>query len=469
MYKIDTIFKAYDIRGIYPDEINKDIAYKVGRAAGKFFNAQFEDKSFRPRAKKEKNIALARDNRLPSEELFQAVREGIKDEGINVMDVGLVITPIFCFSVIKFKLDGGIMVTASHNPKEYNGFKIIKKNALPLNPKESDTLKEILIRGDFSKKSSGGHIAIKKEVINDYIDAILELSHVNEIASYKIVIDTANGVSGVIVPELKKHLKNAEIVGLFNELDGSFPNHDPNPIYPQNTKSLQERVLSEHADLGIAFDGDGDRILFIDENGERIDPDLIAATIIRYYFKRAGKVLYTAVTSRIVREEALDSGNEVVCSRIGHTFIKETMEREKVIFGCEASGHYYFQDTYYVESPLLVLFKIMEAMSKSKMTLSALVGQLQKFYQNRTDFKIKNISEADNYIKRVEVRYKKISRFGRLPNIFYIDGLTVEYTDWWFNLRASNTEPVIRLTIEADTEELLVEKTQEIRQFIGLD
>ena len=469
MDKIDAIFKAYDIRGIYPDEINKDIAYKIGRSAGKFFNAQFEDKSFKPRIKKEKTIVLARDGRLPSEELFEAVREGIKNEGVNVIDIGLATTPMFCFTVIKFKLDGGIIVTASHNPKEYNGFKIIKKNALPLNNEESAKIKELLIENNFSEKSSGGHIAIKKDVMADYINEILELSHINQIGSYKIVIDTANSVAGLIVPELKKHLKNLELIGLFNEIDGSFPSHDPNPIYPQNTKALQEKVLLEHADLGIAFDGDGDRILFIDENGERIDPDLIAATIIRNYFKRAGKILYTAVTSRIVKDEAMDSGNEAICSRIGHTFIKETMEKEGIVFGCEASGHYYFQDTHYVESPLLVFFKIIEAMSKTKMTLSALVGQLQKFYQNRVDFKNENIDKANVCIQKIENEYKKISRFGRLPNIFHIDGLTVEYTDWWFNLRISNTESVSRLTIEADTKELLEEKTKEVQQFIGLN
>lgn len=469
MDKIDAIFKAYDIRGIYPDEINEDIAYKIGRAAGRFFNQQIEDKAFQLRTKKEKTIVLARDNRLPSERIFNALREGLRDESVNIVDIGLATTPIFYFSVVKFKLDGGIIVTASHNPKEYNGFKIIKKNALPLNQSESNTIKELLITGDFTKKSSRGNIVLKKEVIDDYIDQILDLSHTNEIDPYKVVIDTANSVAGLAVAELARHLKNIEMIQLFSELDGSFPNHEPNPVYPENTKILQEKVLAEKADLGIAFDGDGDRILFINEKGERIDPDLIAATLIRCYFKRAGKILYTAVTSRIVRDEALDSGNEVICTRIGHTFIKEAMERERVIFGSEASGHYYFQNTDYVEAPLLVFLKIMEAMSRSKMTLSALVGQLQRFYQQRTDFKIKDITQSDNYIKKVEAQYKKISRFGRLPKIFYIDGLTVEYTDWWFNLRPSNTESVIRLTIEADTEELLEEKIKEVGQFIGLN
>jgi phosphomannomutase len=465
----DKIFKAYDIRGIYPEEINREIAYKIGRAVGKFFNAQTEDKTFRLRTKREKTIVLARDNRLSSEELFNAVREGIRDESVNLVDIGLSTTPMFYYAVFKLKLDGGIIITASHNPKEYNGFKIIKKDALFINERESQEIKELLIKDNFAQKSSKGHIAITQEITADYINEILELSHVNEIDPYKIVVDTANSVAILSISELEKYLKNIKIIKLFDKLDGSFPNHDPNPIYPQNTKILQERVLSEKADLGIAFDGDGDRILFIDEKGERIDPDLIAATIIRCYYKRAGKILYTAVTSRIVRDEALDSGNEVICSRIGHTFIKEAMAREKVVFGCEASGHYYFQDMNYVESPLLVFLKIMEAMSRTKMTLSALVGQLQRFYQNRIDFKINNINQANSCIKKVEAHYKKISRFGRLPNIFYIDGTTVEYTDWWFNVRNSNTEPIIRLTIEADTEELLEEKTQEIRQMIELD
>jgi phosphomannomutase len=202
----DKIFKAYDIRGIYPEEINKEIAYKIGRAVGRFFNTQVEDKTFQLRTKKEKNIVLARDNRLSSEELFNAVREGIRDESVNFIDIGLSTTPMFYYAVVKLKLDGGIIITASHNPKEYNGFKIIKKNALPVNMKESQEIKRLLIKNDFAQKSSKGHIAITREIIKDYTNEILELSHVNEIDSYRVVVDTANGMAILAVSELAKYL-----------------------------------------------------------------------------------------------------------------------------------------------------------------------------------------------------------------------------------------------------------------------
>jgi len=417
MDNLDKIFRAYDIRGLYPEEINEDIAYKVGRAS----------------ALREKTIGklvVARDNRLSSEELFSEVVRGIRNRGVNVIDIGLATTPMFYQAIIKFQTDGGVMITASHNPKEYNGFKIFKKNALPIGEKGLKRIKGLIESKFFKDADKKGKI-IKKEILKEYVAKILDLSHVNEISRFKVIVDTGNGVAGIIVSALIPELKKVDL------------------------------VISENADFGITFDGDGDRILFTDEKGQRIDPDLIAAIIIHYYFKKAGIILYTAASSRIIREEALDSGNKVICSRVGHSFIKETMAKRGVVFGCEASGHYYFKDTNYIEAPFLIFIKIMEILSKVKIPLSKLVENFQKFQQERIEIKIQDIKNAGIYIKRLKEKYKKISRFGRLPNILHIDGLTVEYTDWWFNLRPSNTEPILRLTIEADTKELLVEQKQE--------
>ncbi len=465
MDNLDKIFKAYDVRGKYPDEINQDIAYKIGRASAFVLSIKPEDKTFKLREKTTSKLVIARDNRLSSEELFSEAVRGIKDQGIDVIDVGMATTPMFYRAIIKFKTDGGVMITASHNPKEYNGFKIFRKNALPMGEGGLQRIKN-LTQDKFLKDASKKGKTTKKEILREYIAKILDLSHANDTNKFKVVVDTGNGMAGETISALAPELKNVEFINLFGEMDGSFPNHDPNPINPENTKILQEKVVSENADFGIAFDGDGDRILFVDERGQRIDPDLIAAIIIHYYFKRGGIILYTAVSSRIIKEEALDSGNEVVCSRVGHSFIKETMAREGVVFGCEASGHYYFKDTDYVEAPLLIFIKIMEILSKVKVPLSELIEHFNRFKQERIEIKIKDIRNADIHIKRVEEKYKKISRFGRLPNIFHIDGLTVEYTDWWFNLRASNTESVLRLTIEADTQELLAEQKQELLKSI---
>jgi len=467
MENLDKIFKAYDVRGIYPEEINQDVAYKVGRASAFVLSIKPEDKTFKLREKTIGKLVVARDNRLSSEELFSEMTRGIKDQGIDVIDIGPATTPMFYQAIIKFQADGGVMVTASHNPKQYNGFKIFRKNALPMGEEGLQRIKGLMQDGLLKDATRKGKVT-KKEILKEYVAKILDLSHANDTTQFKVVADTGNGMAGLTISALTPELKKVELINLFGEIDGSFPNHDPNPINPENTKNLQEKVVSEKADFGIAFDGDGDRILFIDEKGQRIDPDLISAAIIHYYFKRGGIILYTAVSSRIIKEEALDSGNEVICSRVGHSFIKETMAREGVVFGCEASGHYYFKDTDYVEAPLLVFIKIMEILSKIKVPLSELIEHFHRFQEERIEIKISDIRNADIHIKRVEEKYKKISRFGRLPNIFHIDGLTVEYTDWWFNLRPSNTESVLRLTIEADTKELLAEQKQELLKSIQL-
>ncbi|MFH1129325.1 MAG: phosphomannomutase/phosphoglucomutase [Patescibacteria group bacterium] len=465
MENLDKIFKAYDVRGIYPDEINQDIAYKIGRASAFVLSLKPEDKTFKLREKTISKLVVARDNRLSSEELFSEMTRGIKDQGIDVIDIGMATAPMFYQAIIKFKTDGGIMVTASHNPKEYNGFKIFRKNALPMGGEGLKRIKGLIESKSFKDAEKKGKV-IKKEILKEYVTKILDLSHANDIGQFKVIADTGNGMAGETISALIPELKKVDLINLFGEIDGSFPNHDPNPINPENTKMLQQKVVLEKADFGIAFDGDGDRILFIDEEGQRIDPDLISAVIIHYYFKRGGIILYTAASSRIIKEEALDSGNDVICSRVGHSFIKETMAREEVIFGCEASGHYYFKDTDYVEAPFLVFIKIMEILSKVKVPLSKLIEHFNRFQQEKIEIKIQDIRNAEIHIKRVEEKYKKISRFGRLPNIFHIDGLTVEYTDWWFNLRPSNTESVLRLTIEADTQELLAEQKQELLKSI---
>jgi len=454
----DKIFKTYDVRGVYPKEINRKVAYKIGRGV-----------AIKIRPQRVKNLAIGRDNRLSSDDLFQGICDGIRDEGINVVNFGLVTTPILYYAMIKMDLDAGIMITASHNPKEYNGFKIIKKGGIPLDEKDFEKIKQIIQKSDFGSGKKQAFLidknALKTDIIKDYVDNIIDFSRVSDIKPLKVVVDTGNGVAGIVIPELAKQLP-INLDNIFSELDGNFPNHNPNPVILKNTEVLQEKVLSEKADLGVAFDGDADRILFIDERGERIDSDLIAAVIIHYYFKRAGKILCTAASSKIVKEEAIDSGNEIIFERIGYTFIRKRMEREKVIFGCESSGHYYFKDTNYVESPFLVLIKILELISRTKMPLSDLVNQFQRFYQDRSAIPFSNLNKARFCIGNIEAEYKKIHRFGRIGKFSYIDGVSVEYPDWWFNIRISNTEPVLRLTIEADTKELLEEMKQKLLKLI---
>ena len=442
---LDAIFKAYDVRGAYPDEINEEVAYKIGRAAAEFL--------------KGRGLIVGRDTRFSSLDLSKVVSEGIRDQGVNVIDIGLTTTPMFCFAVIKGKLKGGVMITASHNPSSYNGFKIVRKNAMPVSENSGlEEIKELVRENEFGDKHRG-ELKVKY-ILKDYVEHILDFAHVKDIDPFKIIIDTANGSAGLIVPEIFKRIQ-VDLIQIFADFNGYFPGHDPNPSNAENTKSLQEKVLSEQADLGVAFDGDGDRILFINEKGERINPDFIAALIIHYFFKNTGKILYTIVSSRIIKEEIEDSGNIPVCSKVGYAFIKEKLSKERIVFACEPSGHYYFKENYFIESPFIVLLKVLEILSKTKMPLSELIKPFQKYYQERINIELKNMgNEVSQIMREIEKKYKKIGKISKL------DGLTIELSDWWFNIRLSNTEPVIRLTIEANSKELLEEKKKELAKLI---
>jgi len=437
MDNLDKIFKAYDIRGLYPGEINEEIAYKIGRATAKFL--------------KTKEVVVGRDNRLSSEDLFKVLCEGIRDEGVKVIDIGLATTPMFCWAVAGCELKAGVMITASHNPKEYNGFKIVRDKAIPVAEGSGlEKIKKIIQKDKFKGRKRGK--LIEKEILQDYIENTLKFTDIKSIRPLKIVVDTTNGTTGIAIRELFKKLP-IHLIHIFSELDGSFPNHAPNPAISENTRVLEGRVISEKADLGIAFDGDGDRIIFFDEKGKRISPDSITALIIRRFFKNAGEIIYTSVSSRIVREEIEKNGNIPVCSKVGHTFVVEKMIKQKVVFAAESSGHYYLKDNYYLDSPLIILLKVSELISEERKLFSELIGGFKKYFRDRMDFKIDKYLKA---FKELERKYKtaKISRF---------DGLTIEYPDWWFNLRPSNTEPLIRLIIEANSEELLNKKIKEIK------
>lgn len=419
MDNLDKIFRAYDIRGIYPKEINEEIAYKIGNNIGSGV------------------LIVAKDNRPSSNKLSKAIIKGANDAGVNVIDIGLSTSPMFYFAVKKLKASGGIMITASHNSEKYNGFKIVKNNALPINNNILNKIKQNIKNNHklIIVKKKG--ITTKKNVLKDYVKQILNLTHTDKIDRFKVAVEAKNKMAISIVSELDKNLKKLSTTNLFSK-----------------------------ADLGIVFDSDGDRIFFIDENGRKIDPDVISAIIIHYYFKSAGRILCTVASSRIVKQEAVNNGNKIVLSRIGHSFIKKIMAREKIVFSSEASGHYCFKGVGYFEAPLLIFIRIMEVLSKVKSPLSKLVEKFDNLYRERINIKIKNIKKSNLLIKNIENKYKKTSHNGQLPKISHIDGLTMEYDNWWFNLRTSNTEPVLRLTIEADTKELLVEQKQKLFELI---
>jgi len=438
------IFKAYDIRGVYPEEINEEAAFKMGAAFVVFLKQKT--------AKDKLKIVLARDNRLSSESLFNELKTGVLSQGGDVIDIGLATTPLFYFSVANFGYDGGIIVTASHNPPRYNGFKMVFSEARPASEETGlKEIKEIFLRRDFKKEALG--VVEEKKVIGDYVSFNGSGEDFKDI---KIVVDTANSVSGILVPEM---LKNTDLIHIFSELDGRFPNHEPNPFKKENTSFLKERILKEKADLGAAFDGDGDRIIFLDEKGEIVSSDLILALMASLILKDhpGSKILYDIRSSSIVKETVEGLGGIAVLSRVGHSFIRQKMREEGVIFGGEYTGHFFSRDPYFIENPFFVLFSILGVLKKEKKPLSQLVSPFRKyFHSGEINFKVK---DKESKIEELKARYQE----GKASEI---DGLRVDFDDWWFLVRASNTEPLIRLIIEAKTKDILENKVGELTSFL---
>jgi len=419
------IFKRYDIRGLYPKEINKESAETIAKATVRLLKA--------------KNLVIARDNRASSLELFNALKKGLLSEGVNVIDIGLSPTPMFYFAVWNYGFDGGIMVTASHNPPRYNGFKIVKKGAVMISANTGmDKLREIAL-------DMGGTIE-KKNVLKEYLKFNLRNFDLEKIKGIKIVIDTGNTVSGVLIKELKKQLP-CKIFHLFPKLDSNFPNHSLNPLEDKNIKLLKEAVKKKKADLGVIFDGDGDRIVFVDEKGERIPSDIISALLAKN--SPNSKIVYTICSSNIIK----DVSKVAVKCKVGHTYVKEKMKKEKADFACEYSGHYFYKKHNFCEAPILVLLNVLKIISREKTSISQIVSQFKKYYSVMENIRVK---DKKSTLMKLEKKYSK-------GKISHIDGLRVDFKDWWFLARPSNTEDLLRLTVEGKDKNLVEEKLKELK------
>jgi len=443
----EKIFKAYDIRGVFPEEINEETAYKIGQA----FVCFLKENLFESRSEKLK-IVVGMDNRLSSGYLFAALEKGILEQGADIIDISFCTTPMFYFSVAKFNYDGGIMITASHNPPQYNGFKIVSKGGVPISESTGlARIKELTLADNFILDPIPGRKE-KKEILFDYWEA----NFVNEDFNFTIVVDTANSVSGI---PIKKMLKNTALIHIFDELDGKFPNHEPNPAKSENLKDLCSAVKAARADLGVAFDGDGDRIFFVDEKGETIKPDLITALLSSIILKKNFKqtVLYDISSGNIVPETIKKWGSKAVMTRVGHSLIKEKMRQENAIFGGEFSGHYFFKKAFFSEEPFTVLFFVLSEMKKSGNSLSELIEPFRKyFHSEELNYKVADVKEK---IKQIKEKYQS-------GNINEMDGLRVDFEDWWFLVRPSNTEPLLRLMVEAKTKFMLEQKINELEKII---
>ena len=445
MTKIDQkIFKAYDIRGTYPDQLNEEIAYKVGRALVKYLSP--------------KNVAVGRDMRLSSPKIHEGLTRGIVEGGCDVIDIGLVSTDCLYFAVGRFGYDAGVMITASHNPPEYNGFKMCKKEAVPLSGETGiGQIKELVLKDDFPPPQKLGTIE-KRDVESVYVQHLLSFVNKDKIEPFKIAIDAGNGMAGKIIPRVFSHLR-CKVIPMFFELDGSFPHHLASPIEPENIAPLRERVLAENADLGAAFDGDADRMFLVDEKAEPLGGDMVTSLVAKNLLKKekGATILYNLICSKAVPQIIESSGGKPVRTRVGHALIKPLMKKHNAIFGGEHSGHFYFRNNWFADSGLIALLVCLELISEENKPLSALVKSIDPYF--RTGEINSRVTDIPKKLKEIEKQYSSVK-------IDYLDGITVDFKDWWFNVRPSNTEPLLRLNIEANTKEKLEEKKEELLKLI---
>ncbi len=442
------LFKAYDVRGLVPQELNEEMAYRIGRAAAGFFKAR--------------SIVVGRDMRASSGPLSRAVCRGVMDTGTDVVWIGQCTSPMSYFAVGRYGFDGGIMVTASHNPAQYNGMKFCRAGAQPVGADSGlkDIEKGFLeLAGGKQGKAPGvkrrGKMT-KKNILNDYVGHVM--SFAKDIKPFRIVMDGGNGMTGKFLPALLKKLP-LKVTRLYFKPDGTFPHHEADPLKDENLLDLQKEVRARKADLGIAFDGDGDRVGFVDENARRVPNDLISALIAREML--AGKpapVVYDLRSSRVVAEEIKKLGGVPLESRVGHSFIKALMRRNNAVFGGELSGHYYFKDNFFADSADIAWIKILNLMSQEGKTLSQLAAPLRRYSESgEINF---HVPDKDAVLRRIRDRYRD-------AKISDMDGITVSYNDWWFNVRPSNTEPVLRLNLEASTEQQMQQKKAEVEKLMA--
>ncbi|MDO8571428.1 MAG: phosphomannomutase/phosphoglucomutase [bacterium] len=445
-----SIFKAYDIRGVVPDELSEHDVYLIAKGFATFL--------LKETGKEKLRIALGQDNRLSSPVLHAAAMKGLTESGIDVVDIGLAPTPVFYFAVTHLGLDGGINITASHNPPHYNGLKMVRAAAAPIGAESGlHDIYSLCEEGQFISSDAPGSIS-KEDVLSAYAKTALTLAPLGDVSHLKVVVDTGNGVASVLCEEYFKKVP-IQLFPLFFELDGTFPNHMPDPLKLENVTSLIEEVKKQNADLGIALDADADRVFFIDEKGNHLPSDLITALVAEYVLKKepGAKIIYDVRSSRVVKETIEKNGGVPLISRVGHTFIKELMRKEQAFFGGELSGHFYSRDMGYVDAPLLAVNAVLSLLATSGKKMSELLAPLHTYAKTpEINF---TVSDKETIMRLVEERYRDAT-------ISRLDGITIEYPDWWVNIRPSNTESLLRLNLEAANEDLLHEKLWEITGII---
>ncbi len=446
-----SIFRAYDIRGIYPAELDEAAA---GAIAAAFARTAREKKPNR-----RVRIGIGRDNRTSSPSLHAAVIEAIRGQDADVVDIGLSSSPMFYFAIPHLGLDAGVMITASHNPAHYNGLKFADERGLPLPDEDTKKIKSLACGPALEKAAQSGELRTA-HVMEEYVRKNLSIVPIDPRArAVRVVVDPGNGVSAPLCAAYYDAI-GAQMIPLSFELDGTFPNREPNPLVEKNIARLCETVRAQHAACGIALDADGDRIVFVDENGAPVSPEYITALLAQELLARdrGARIAYDLRSTHAVPETIRANGGTPVLTRVGHTFIKKVMQDKDALFAAEVSGHYYFRDIGFFEAPLLVITLVLNALVQKEAALSALLAP----FMTRAKIEETNFEVADKeaVIERLASHFAKAS-------ISRIDGITIEYPDWWCNVRPSNTENLLRLNLEANTGKLLDEKLKEVTDIIS--
>ncbi|MBR2624930.1 MAG: phosphomannomutase/phosphoglucomutase [Lentisphaeria bacterium] len=433
------IFKAYDIRGVYPADINADIAYAIGRAYITFTGA--------------KKVVIGRDMRPHSQQLFDGISKGITDQGADVIDLGLSSTPQSYFANGTLKADGSVMITASHNPGEWNGFKLCKADAVPISGATGIMdIQEIAEKRAWSEPEKKGVVSTY-DITGEYGQFLRSFAKLDR--KLKVVVDYANAMGLYEIAGIKDLF---EIVPMYDVMDGTFPNHEANPLKLDTLDAIRAKVKEVKADFGAAFDGDADRCGFIDDEGEIIPMDLFTALIAQDILSRGpATILYDLRSSRAVKECIEENGGKAIQCRVGHAFIKNQMRENDAVFAGELSGHYYFKQNFTAESQGLAMIMLANLICAKNCPLHELIAPLKKYFSSgEINSKVADVAPI---LAEIKAKYAD-------GHMFELDGISSEYSDWWFNVRSSNTEPLLRLIVEADTKELMETKRDELLAII---
>jgi phosphomannomutase len=445
---LDQVFKAYDVRGLYPEQLDEELARRIGRAFIELTGAG--------------SLAIGQDMRPSSEPMAEALADGATSQGADVIRVGLCSTDMLYY--VSGALDvAGIMLTASHNPSQYNGLKFTRPGAVPVGQESGlADLKRMVAEGEPSGDApKRGEVHQGEDLLPRYAEHVRRFVHQDALRPLKVVADAGNGMAGHVLPVIFERLP-FDLVPMYFELDGTFPNHPADPINPKNLEALRQRVVAERADVGLAFDGDADRVFLVDETGGIVQSSLVGALVSRTMCERepGATVLYNLICSHVVPATIREAGGNPVRTRVGHSFIKAVMAETGAIFGCEHSGHYYFRDNYRADSGLIAALVILEVLSRANRPLSEVLAPYRRYADSGEINRRVEGDDPKSVIQRVAEDYPEDQRD-------WTDGLTIEAQDWWFNLRPSNTEPLLRLNVEARDEEQMARVRDEVLEKVG--